>query len=201
MIQFKTFVSQLFSLQAWKEKIKKNKSLSIFIAILLIFDIFTFSYFSETLPFSVLIPTFDEKPELKEITLYLPDQKLNRMIEEKRMFYPYKNNSLAVEAIIEELSSRPISLNARRAIPEGVEVRRIWILNNIAYIDFTENIRSIRLDNPDAEKFFIESIARSVLHNINTVSSIKFLVNGNETDVLWGGVDLTKPISFQSGKI
>lgn len=179
--------------------LEDNKKPLIIISAMLIFNFLTFFYFTGKSPFHLILPSFNEETQLENIEIYLPNSSYSRFVKDKRKMYPYKKTTHKVEAIFEELASRPIHDNTLRAVPSGIELRRVWIYDKIAYLDFSKNIQKVKIKSPDIEKFFIFGLTRSILENETSLEGIKFLVYGREIDILWGGVDLTVPITRESG--
>ncbi len=183
-----------------KEKIIRHKRLSIFIGVLFLFDLGIFTYFAETFPLALLIPSFHEDANLKSVRVFLPDASLQKLIEEKRELYPYKKKDQFIEALVAEQINAPSIQTGKRYLSDPVEIRRVWIHKNIAYIDFHKSIQNIKNPNPDLEKFLIFGIVRTIQENDSTIAGIRFLIDGKEADFLWGGVDITKSISSRTSQ-
>jgi hypothetical protein len=190
-------------ISALLEKIKKflsqNKKQSYTILALVFLNAGIFIYFTGKFPLAIFMPSFRSYEPRPNITLYLPNSNLTQFVKDERAIYPYKNNALKIEGIIEELAARPILDNTKRAIPSGIRLRRVWIYDKIAFLDFSKSIRKVKIANPDIEKFFVYGITRSIMQNISEIKGVKFLIEGREIDILWGGVDLRTPITFNEG--
>lgn len=182
-----------------KETFRNKKKQVIIFIILFLFNIIVFFYFTKKIPFAIFLPSFEEKVPMQEVIIYLPNSDYTRFIQDNREIFIYDKIEHRVESIISELGSRTIHDNTQRAIPSGIRLRQVWVFEKIAFLDFSKTILTIKINNPDMEKFFIFGITQSILKNEPQIKAVKFLVQGQEIDILWGGVDLTLPITFRSG--
>ena len=179
----------------------KNKKLLLYLAIALILILIILSLIFIFKPnnFNENIPN--------EITEYTPAQELSDDEIRKTIISLYfkniETNSLIVEAkcidakelykepyscLINLLIAGPENEKLESAIPEGTKVNSCALKGNILYIDLSKEFIDNAPSGIEAESMVVYSIVNT-LTELNEVSGIKFLINGEEN------------LQFKDGKI
>lgn len=95
------------------------------------------------------------------------------------------------EAIILELMQGPINDEELSTfIPDSVTLLGIDVINNIAYVDFSEK----GLHGGSMEEYFIISQIANSLIGVNDVEAVQFLIDGEIRESLMGHFDTSKPL-------
>ena len=178
----------------------KNKKLLYFIIILIIIFIVLGIFF--------LFNSDDSKQNISnEITEYTPAQELSDDKIRKTIISLYfkniETNSLVAEAkcidakelykepysyLINMLITGPKNEKLESAIPEGTKVNSCTLKGNILYVDLSKEFIDNAPSGIEEESIIIYSIVNT-LTELNEVSGIKFLINGEEN------------LQFKDGKI
>lgn len=97
--------------------------------------------------------------------------------------------------ILADLISGPFGSSAVRALPEGTRLRQVYVLaDGIAWIDFSEELRSGMGGGSAQEQLVVYSIVNSLAGNVPEIRRVGLLVNGNPIDTLNGHLDLRRPL-------
>lgn len=109
--------------------------------------------------------------------------------EERRM----SKDEVIGELIINELIKGP-SVNSRLkpVLPANTRLISFSIKNGIAYMSLSGEAR-VKM-TPAKEQSTLESIVKS-LGQLESIKSVKILINNNDTDTIGGNYDISKPIS------
>ncbi|UCB46143.1 MAG: GerMN domain-containing protein [Spirochaetota bacterium] len=89
--------------------------------------------------------------------------------------------------ILKELISGPISNQYERVLDPDIEIQRIVIRKNIAYVSFNWKIIDSLHKNP---AFVISSIVNSILMNIREIEGVKILIEDIEPVSTLGNISL-----------
>lgn len=143
----------------------------------------------------------DPQPAAKtaEVVLYFSDEQAEYLVPEKREVKLQKNESTA-EAIVKALISGPENKKLGITIPAGTKLRSITIKDNIAYVDFSEEIKTKHWGGSTGESMTIFSIVNS-LTELKEIKQVQILIAGKEQDSLAGHLDISQPISRDPGLI
>jgi hypothetical protein len=97
--------------------------------------------------------------------------------------------------ILADLISGPFGSSAVRALPEGARLRQVYVLaDGIAWIDFSEELRSGMGGGSAQEQLVVYSIVNSLAGNVPEIRRVGLLINGNPIDTLNGHLDLRRPL-------
>lgn len=132
-----------------------------------------------------------------EVTLYFANkeyiqtgnEKLEKVLPEKRTITIGKMSK--EEAVLKELFKGPTDSKLSNAIPSGVTLNNVQVVEKIAYVDFSrQNLNGGSLE----ESLIIKQIVKTLTW-LDSVDKVQFLVNGKNAESLMGHIDITNPIS------
>lgn len=128
--------------------------------------------------------------EMVEVNLYFSDSQAMYLVPEKRKIP--QTPSLARQAVI-ELIKGPENSDLYPTIPEGTQVNELYIADDIAYIDLSEEIFKNHPGGSSGELMTVYSIVNT-LTEIPPIKSVQILVEGNEKKSLIGHIDISMPL-------
>lgn len=99
-----------------------------------------------------------------------------------------KTSAVATRALNELISGKIQDPNAFRPLPSNVKLRGIEINNGIAIVDFSKEIYNYPAGS-STEALAIQAIVNT-LTEFPTVNKVKFLVEGEAVETLWGHVSI-----------
>ena len=190
---------------------KKGNKLKIIFILLILVVIVIFSY---TIFNKFIVPAWErykEKPivtkevpykeekkevepvpteEMVEVNLYFSDSQAMYLVPEKRKISQIP--SLARQAVI-ELIKGPENSDLYPTIPEGTQVNEVYIADDIAYIDLSEEIFKNHPGGSSGELMTVYSIVNT-LTEIPPIKGVQILVEGNEMKSLVGHIDISMPL-------
>ncbi len=128
--------------------------------------------------------------EMVEVNLYFSDSQAMYLVPEKRKIP--QTPSLARQAVI-ELIRGPENSDLYSTIPEGTQINEIYIVDDIAYIDLSEEIFKNHPGGSSGELMTVYSIVNT-LTEIPPIKGVQILVGGNERESLVGHIDINMPL-------
>jgi len=131
------------------------------------------------------------RPHLFEGFLYFIN-KNGRTLKavEKKFPAGLSSHDLAL-AIIQALIKGPSVRELDRSVPEGTKINSLFILDDgRAFIDFDQNIQTLRDYSAQSEMLTIYSIVNSLILNIEKINRVKILIQGETAQTLSGHIDL-----------
>ncbi len=128
--------------------------------------------------------------ELVEVNLYFSDSQAMYLVPEKRKIS--QTPSLARQAVI-ELIKGPESSELYPTIPGGTQVNEVYIVDDIVYIDLSEEIFKNHPGGSSGELMTVYSIVNT-LTEIPPIEGVQILVEGNEAESLVGHIDISMPL-------
>ena len=128
--------------------------------------------------------------EMVEVNLYFSDSQAMYLVPEKRKISQIP--SLARQAVI-ELIKGPESSDFYPTIPEGTQVNEVYIADDIAYLDLSEEIFENHPGGSSGELMTVYSIVNT-LTEIPPIKGVQILVEGNEMKSLVGHIDISMPL-------
>jgi germination protein M len=135
--------------------------------------------------------------QTEKISLFFSDDQAMYLLPEIREIKIKQEtrteNSIA-EAIVNELIAGPTDTKLRATIPKETKLRSLKITDQIANVDFSEEIRSKHSGGSSGEAMTINSIVNS-LTELSGVKRVQILINGTKVDTLVGHADLSQPLS------
>lgn len=141
--------------------------------------------------------TKNQKVE-KEITLYFSDDQAMYLQSETRLVTIEKDRETEQlpAAVINELIAGPKDSNLYRTIPPEAKLLGIEIKDGIAYVNFSEELRTRHWGGSTGEAMTMGSIVNS-LTELNGIEKVLVLINGETQETLVGHLDISQP----SGRI
>lgn len=133
------------------------------------------------------------------VKVYYPDDSGMRLVEVEREILvddATDKYTAAVEALMDE----PVEDNLTRIFPKNAAIRSVTVQDGIATVDFDGSILKGFVGGSTGEEFLIGSIV-DTLTNFPEVTSVRFLVDGQEIETLSGHMDLSAPLERMSDLI
>ena len=128
--------------------------------------------------------------EMVEVNLYFSDSQAMYLEPEKRKIS--QTPSLARQAVI-ELIKGPENSELYLTIPQGTQVNEVYIVDDIVYVDLSEEIFKNHPGGSSGELMTVYSIV-STLTEIPPIVGVQILVEGNEMNSLVGHIDISMPL-------
>ena len=97
---------------------------------------------------------------------------------EERVLELYEGDT-QVGAVVRALEEGPEGRDLTSALPEGFQVKSVWLEEDICYVNFSSSVLRI-VEGEDALRLIIQVLNRS-LRSLDTVSEVQFLVDGELT--------------------
>ena len=129
----------------------------------------------------------------REVVLYFSDDQAMYFVGEKRTI-----KAPTAKSIVEELVKGPIAKNDGTAkvyatLPAGLQVLDVQVKENIAYVDFKEQVK---IEGSAGEKMALFSIVNTlVLDKELGVTKVQFQVDGKNVKTIGGQYDVSEPMS------
>jgi len=128
--------------------------------------------------------------EMVEVSLYFSDSQAMYLVPEKRKI---PQTPSLVRRVVDELIEGPENSDLYPTIPEGTRVNEIYIVDDIVYVDLSEEIFTNHPGGSSGELMTVYSIV-STLTEIPPIVGVQILVEGNEKNSLVGHVDISMPL-------
>lgn len=142
-------------------------------------------------------PPINQEDELvtMEITLYFGDEQAMYLLPEKRLVDVAEDISDEdmITVIVEELIAGPTNADLQPTIPAEAKLLKVKLDNDIAYIDFNEEMRSKHGGGSAGETMTITSLVNSVTE-LGKVNKVQLLIAGKIPETLSGHWDTSEPI-------
>ena len=116
---------------------------------------------------NTIISLYFVNKESKEINPEARNINANELLKD-----PYKY-------LIEQLISGHKNEKLEKAIPENTKLNNVKLIEDILYIDFSEDFINNALEGKENEDVIIETIVKTVTE-LNEVNSVRILINGEE---------------------
>ena len=131
--------------------------------------------------------------EMLTIDLYFTDREGSRLALERREI-PVGFIDALTRSAIESLLSGPEKENLTKTIPEGVQIRSMFVKDGTAYVDFTSSITANHVGGAWTELLTIYSIINTLTENFAEIGKVQLLIDGRESETLAGHVDISRPL-------
>lgn len=143
----------------------------------------------------VIYAVLKEKVVLK---FYYYDPKALKLVPEEReiSFYRWKllfKKEDIVKDIISELIKGPINDKLKSPMPFGTKVLGVSIKNEIAYVNFSNELRKNHPGGSLGEILTIYSIVNT-LTELPYIKRVQILINGAVIESLAGHIDISEPL-------
>jgi germination protein M len=129
--------------------------------------------------------------ETIEFTVYFSDDEAMYLKGEKRAVP--KDDRPVAELMIEELIKGPKSQDLMPTIPEGTKLLSLEVKEKIAIVNFSKEIQTNHPGGTTGESMTVYSIVHT-LTQLPDIEAVKFLVEGEEQEAIWGHLYTLEPI-------
>lgn len=119
--------------------------------------------------------------EILNMTFYYSDG--NRLVPEDRKVRLPDSPVELVDNVLKEYLKGPANPALFNTLPENTLIRNHFLKDNVLYIDFSREIRVNYSGGLIPELISIYGIVNTIC-KIDTVKGVKFLINGEDTEVL-----------------
>jgi len=185
----------------------KNKKLLIVIIILIVLIVLLFVFLKkkdkkEEIAGINQQQLYNEKDEKIEVKVLFGDYNGSNLKWESRSIYKSKQIINQAKQIILELINGPNNTDLIAVIPEGVQLREIYIDKyNIMYVDFSKEMISNHRGGSTGELLTVYSIVNTMLINFSDIKKVQVLIEGVETESIAGHLDVSSPLSLREEMI
>ncbi len=182
---------------------KKNTLKSLVNLIVLFFLLFIIIFLAQRfiLPLWLERPVVEKVPdeveveppieiEEIEVVLYFSDEQAQFLIPEYRKI---TQNDNAVKQAVVELIKGPINNNLSPTVPKTARVNELYISDEIAYIDLSNEIIRDHSGGSTGELLTVYSIVMTLTSFIG-IDKVQILVDGQSVETLIGHVDTSIPL-------
>ena len=138
---------------------------------------------------SPLSPRSEEQPAF--LTLYFSDEEAMFLRPERRTLEDPAADKAA--AVIGELIRGPESEDLVRTMPPNVVLRKVWVEDGVAYVDFSREFQTEHWGGSTGDTFTLFSVVNS-LTELPGIEAVQFLVEGKVEEAALGHTDTTEPI-------
>lgn len=129
------------------------------------------------------------------VTLYFPSDSSQLLGADPREIVETGGPAERGGQILAALLAGPKGEGLLRAVPEGTELRRLWVRDDgTAYADFSEELVQGMTGGTSDELLTLYAIVDSLTLNVSEIKRVGVLVNGRERDTLGGHVDIRRPL-------
>ncbi len=128
--------------------------------------------------------------EMVEVNLYFSDSQAMYLVAEKRKI---SQTPSLTRQIINELIKGPENPDFYPTIPKKTQVNEVYIVDDIAYIDISEEMFKSHPGGSSGELMTVYSIVNT-LTEITPIKGVQILVEGNEMKSLAGHIDISMPL-------
>lgn len=143
--------------------------------------------------------TTERTEHAMNVKVYYPDDSGMRLVEVEREIL-VDDATDKYTAAVEALMDDPIEDNLTRIFPKNAAIRSVTVRDGMATVDFDGSILKGFVGGSTGEEFLIGSIV-DTLTNFPEVTSVRFLVDGQEIETLSGHMDLSAPLERMTGLI
>ena len=126
------------------------------------------------------------------VKVYYPDDSGMKLVEVEREIV-VDDSTDKYTAAVELLRDDPGEENLTTIFPRNASIRSITIEGSMAIVDFDGSILKGFVGGSTGEEFLIGSIV-DTLTSFPEITSVKFLVDGQEVETLSGHMDLSTPL-------
>lgn len=150
---------------------------------------------AENIPQAPLYAVSDEKIEIQ---IYFAAADGMYLAPEKRSIYRSKEIINQMKQAILELIKGPAGEGLIAPVPEGVQLREVYIdKSKTMYVDFSREISKNHKGGSTGEILTVYSIVNTVIKNFPEIRKVQILIEGGQVDTLAGHLDLSTPLSFK----
>jgi spore germination protein GerM len=169
----------------------------LWLAILIVSSYFLFFYKFENYQSQIPEKYIKEKKEVKtgeymNFEFYYTDGV--KLIPEDRKVKISDNRTQFAKNLVEEYMKGSKSSDLYTPMPENTVVRNVFLKDGVLYVDFSRRIRTGYNGGIIPELLILYGFTNTVCE-LNFVDKVKFLINGDDTDVLISHVYTGEPLT------
>lgn len=125
------------------------------------------------------------------VTLYFSDGQAMFLLPEKRE--AVKKDETVEEVVVKELIKGPRDPALRRTLPPETKLLSLSIVNGVAYVNFSGELRNSQWGGSTGESLLVFSVVNS-LSELPGITGVQFLVEGNKLETLFGHIGTLEPL-------
>jgi spore germination protein GerM len=145
-------------------------------------------------PFATYVEQPAEGAKETTVALFFAADEIVSLQQETREVMESGSVENRIAQVLGELIKGP-KTNLVPVIPAGVKLRGVYLANEgVAYVDFTEELRTNLLGGSCDEIFAVYGVVNTVTFNFPRIKGVKILVNGQERETLNGHIALDRPL-------
>jgi hypothetical protein len=145
-------------------------------------------------PFATYVEPPAEGAEQTGVTLFFAADEGMSLQPETREVMESGSVENRIAQVVGELIKGP-KTSLVPVIPAGAKLRGVYLANDgVAYVDFTDELRSNLLGGSCDEIFAVYGIVNTVTVNFSKIKAVKILLNGQERETLNGHIALERPL-------
>lgn len=130
------------------------------------------------------------KADKMVVTLYFATKDGAALVAEKR---EVSKSDQPVQTALEELIVGPRTAELVKVLPDTSKVRKISIVDHVAYIDFNDAFVKDHWGGSAGEILTISAVVNTVTE-FPEIRSVQFMTEGKRMDTLKGHLDLSEPM-------
>ena len=125
------------------------------------------------------------------INVYYPDEQGMKLVAVKKTVK--LGNDDKYTAALKALMSGTKEKGLATIVPKQAKIKSVKVKDNVAYVDFDENLVKKFIGGSTGEEMLVGSIVNT-LTEFSEIKKVQLLVEGKKIDSLAGHFDLTKPV-------
>lgn len=126
----------------------------------------------------------------QKLVLYFATKDANHVAAETVVVAKTDNPA---QTAVEHLLAGPKSPELRPVAIAGVKLKRLWLKDHTAYLDFSDTLLKKAPGGSAYERLFVGAIVNT-LTEFPAISNVRFLVEGKNIDTINGHLDLSEPV-------
>jgi spore germination protein GerM len=139
-------------------------------------------------------PSPDDALTRLRVVLYYPSASGEGLVAETHEIFKTAAPGDLGKQIVSDLISGPLGPQALPALPTGTELRQLYIDDEVAYVDFSPELKTGIGGGSLEERLAVYAIVNSIALNLPGIRRVGILVEGRPVDTLNGHLDLTRPL-------
>lgn len=133
---------------------------------------------------------------VKQVEVFFPSSAGTGLVAERREIFMTASPGDRAKQILSDLLSGPERNAALPAIPRGIRLRQVYVLDDgTAYADFTGDLATRLGGGSSDEILTVFSVVNSLVLNVAEITRVGILLDGQECETLNGHLDLRRPLS------
>ena len=113
--------------------------------------------------------------------------------EMRRLRKPATENE-RLRLIAQELRKPPSGKLLENPLPPGTDIRGVYLLNGIAYVDLTIDFTKVERPTPLRERLAIYALVNSMMLNNRSIQGVQIMIDGRPANSAWGWLDISSPL-------